>query len=201
MSKKTKNQIDFLCFIRKLNMKYEEILVFFKRIVPNLKEFDENSKNGIEKLKIQKKTHENDGFSKKNVMFIPKKEIYKENIEEMQPFSARNGENSKENQMNLNKRRRSLSFAGKIEEIPKNYPFSAQNFNENRINSEKKSINLSEINESEERIFEENSHKTDKTFDNEIIYIQNKLLKEKNEEISFLKNKLKNFKDLCKFFS
>ena len=84
----------------------------------------------------------------------------------------------------LKQRRRSLSFASNGK---KNYPSSARNYEERRHESNLSQIR--EINESEEFYERPRQLVYDFKFNEEIITIQNKLIKEKNDEIYYWKNK------------
>jgi len=187
------------------------MLQHFRNLLPTIKAIEEipttdKAKPHKKQINIEKSMIKH---KKKALPSLPIKlkmrPIKNDEYERIKPNSARN--NSENNLMTQNmqikknnddlenytlkQRRRSLSFGFNLKETvrtQKKYPISAKNY-QAPYNYEE---TLSDINENEEKIYD------DHMFNNEVISIQNRLLKEKNQEISFLKDKLKSFQDISK---
>jgi len=186
----------------------KQIFTHFKGLLPNLVEIDESVSKQIpeknfnhcrkkrECIKMTPKEERPSKLQKKPVI-LKLGEIYGKMTEyhiEEKLNSARNYTQHEDDSHNyptmLKQRRRSLSFAVNDSSTRrKNYPVSARNYEEKNNG---KQTNLSEIHETNEMDdFWEIPRKFNYgfKFNEEIIEIQNKLIKEKNEEIWFWKNK------------
>lgn len=179
------------------------MLQYFKKLLPSLKIIEDVTfKPDNQKKLLKKPLNLEKPIKKNNFCPLPIKKLRRmplnnEENELLKPNSARNKSKNNENieHSTLKKRRRSLSFGFQMKETIRNtkeYPISAKNYRENSQKPIYNEESLSDINENEESVYE------DHLFNNEVISIQNKLLKEKNKEISFLKDKLKSFQDISK---
>lgn len=196
--------------------KIKQLFIHFKSLLPNLREIDDGSllKQPLEKPAILQKKQKIISLRKpiqaveeKKPIYLKLGEIYGKMAQFEDPErmnSARNVSQKEEDYDShtslLKQRRRSLSFATNNSNSKRNYPVSARNYeetsrrNENELKTGGNESTLSEIHESneiEENVERPKMNKKDFDFTEELIAIQNKLIKEKNQEIWYWKSKCK----------